>query len=163
MHERVRNGQNWLKENRKFSFEWHWNQARIEKEWFHNHLASKKNKGEITTVHFKCPQKIFKRSPVEFNFVRVIAILDPIIIISCKKKVLDKPLKSLMIKLVDCKILSTIQCCLAAAEFNNFYDHNFKNQRNIFKESNESQGSLDNFFFFFFFWCKKFENLFFYY
>lgn len=40
-------------------------------------------------------QKIFKRSPVEFNFVRFIATLDPIIIISCKKKVLDKPLTSL--------------------------------------------------------------------
>ena len=47
-----------------------------------------------------------------------------------------------MIELVDYKILSPMQFYLPVAEFNNFYDHNFKNQRSIFQEFSERQGSL---------------------
>ena len=49
---------------------------------FVTHLGSKKIQGGITTVYFKCLQKIFKTSPVKSNFVRFIAFLDPIIISS---------------------------------------------------------------------------------
>ena len=81
------------------------------------------------------------------KMVRFITVFYPAVFLTLDEPPLQKRLNSLLVWLMDHKILSSFQCDIVVVEFNICYDNNCIMLRSVFGDFNEATDRLDNFWF----------------
>ena len=90
--------------------------------------------------------KLFERSPILCKMVQFTTVFYPAVFLTLDKP-LQKRLNSLLVLLMDHKILLSFQCDSVVVEFNICYDNNCVMFRCVFGDFNEATDRLDNFWF----------------
>ena len=91
--------------------------------------------------------KLFKRCNLDSNVIRLAAIFVPNVLVSLPKTILIKQMKTLLMEMMVCKIMSSTNFDKTGSEFNRLTDSEVKKLRVEFREFYQKLHRLDQFYF----------------
>ena len=92
-------------------------------------------------------KKLFERCPLVSNVIRSAAIVDPTELFSCPKTILIKPMKTLLMEMMESKIMSSTDYGKTANEFNGLINSGSKKLQVEFKVFDEKLHRLNEVYF----------------